>query len=241
MMGCTGGNNAFKEPANMGFNGKISTIEIAYYFDNLQENPWRVEVYSLDNNGLLKERLCYSDLSKKILLEKDSYKRDKDGSLTEEYKGFNLNDNHYIGESLWQRIEKDGNSEKWQQIDDDWWGTSYKEVTYADDKKLIKNYVIKKDSGEEVNVENITQTANDKGQLVSEKVVRGSHPENTTTWTYNENGQLVKVELEQVFNDGTSHKTEQDSFTINEVDDKGNPTLVTDAQGYKKTYKYTYR
>jgi hypothetical protein len=54
----------------------------------------------------------YGDPAKKPLLEKNTYEYDKDSFLKEEYKGFNLNDNHYIGESLWRRIEKDGKLEK---------------------------------------------------------------------------------------------------------------------------------
>lgn len=240
LMACTANvNNGFKEPAYMGFNGQISAIEVAHYSGS-QGEPWRVEVFNFDNNGNLTERLCYSDLSKNVLLEKDTYKRDESGSLIEEYKGFNLNDNHYIAESTWQKMENE-EVEKWKKIADDWWGTSYKEITYTDGKKLTKNYVIKTDNGEEVNVTNITHTANDKGQLISEKTVTKGNPENTRTWTYNENGHLVKIELEQVFDDGRVNNLIEDAYTIDEIDNKNNPLKVTDSQGRIKTYKYTYR
>jgi uncharacterized protein HemX len=96
-------------------------------------------------------------------------------------------------------------------------------------------------NGEEVNVINTTQTVNDREQVSSEKTVTANNPENTTTWTYNEHGHLLKVEPEQVHADGTVNKAVEATYTIDEVDDKNNPTLTADDRGQKRVYKYTYR
>ncbi|WP_163319887.1 hypothetical protein [Dysgonomonas sp. 520] len=238
-----------KDPAYMGLNGKFSTLQITHYDGSkgTKANPFgkisSVEVYTFNTNGKLLERRSYPNQLKKVLMERDTYKRDKDGRVMEIYKGFNLNDKHYASESTWRRISVNGNKEKWQQIGDDWWGTSYKDVEYSDGKKIIKEYVIQKKNGQESNQAYITETLNDRNQVIRslKKTSSKTDPINTTIWTYDENGQLLKEELEQLHKDGASNKTETESYTVDKVDNKNNPTQITDSQGRKRVYKYTYQ
>lgn len=139
-------------------------------------------------------------------------------------------------------IENKDGKERWQKIDEnDWWGTSYKEIEYIDNKKQIKNYVIQKKSGETSNQESITQTFNERGQMISEIRITGGYPQNTITWTYNDKGHLLKEETEQLFADGTVSKVKPSTYTIDKEDENNNPLQVTDDRGWIKTYQYFYQ
>lgn len=246
IMACTSERgNQFKKPAYMGFNGQIREIKVSHYFSAIStDNPWGLEIFTFNNDGSLKQRELYSRYNS--LLEKDAYKYDSNGFLEEEYKGLDLNSLRYYTEYLWHRIENNDGFEKWQDMMYSSWGTgtSYKEVTYAGDKRFIKSYVIEPD-GEMIGITYTTQTVNSKGQIVSEKIAEKDYPEETKTQLYDENGQLIRIELEQIRTDGTINKLVeepyiQEPYTIIEVDDKNNPTLATNSQGRIKRYKYTY-
>lgn len=247
---CVKNNRTAFEPTYMGFNGQFSSVEITHYSGpdeiTFKTKPlgdfMSTEVYTFDSFGYLSEKCCYADPSKQTLIAKDVYKRDKDGNLIELYSGFNLNDNHYIAETLWRMIEKDGNKERWQKIDEnDWWGTSYKEIQYMDSKKETKAYVIQKKSGETSNQESITEIFNERGLMISETKDTGpNNPKNTTIRTYNDKGQLLKEEMEQLRTDGSVNKVEGTSYTIDKVDEHDNPLQVTDNSGNVKIYRYVY-
>lgn len=247
---CSKDSKAVFEPVYMGLNGKLSSVEITNYNGSegviTKDKPFgdfqNLEVYTFDDQGHLSEKCTYADPAKKVLEAKDIYKRDQDGKLVETYVGFNLNDNHYIGESLWRMIENKDGKERWQKIDEnDWWGTSYKEIEYIDNKKQIKNYVIQKKSGETSNQESITQTFNERGQMISEIRITGGYPQNTITWTYNDKGHLLKEETEQLRTDGTVNKVKPSTYTIDKEDENNNPLQVTDDRGWIKTYQYFYQ
>jgi len=234
-------------PVYMGLNGKFSSVEITNYTGpneiTFKSKPLgdfvETEVYTFDKSGYLSEKCTYTDPARKVLTAKDTYKRDKEGCLTETYSGFNLNDNDYSAESLWRRIEKAGNKEKWQKIDEnDWWGTSYQEIEYSGNKKEIKDYVIQKQNGKTSVMDTITQIFNKRGLITSE--VNSTHPTNTTIKTYNDKGYLLKEEIDQLMKDGSINKTVTESYTIDKVDEYGNPLQATDERGYVKIYKYTY-
>ena len=238
------------EHVYLGLNGKFSSVEVTIYNGpnelTFKEKPlgdfMGVEIYTFDNNGYLIERRSYNDPTKKALSERDSYSRDKKGNIIETYSGFNLS-NDYISETLWRMLEKDGNKEKWQEIDEnDWWGTSYREIEYLSDKKEIKEYIIQKKSGETSNRIATTETYNKRGQMVSQTIDReGNSPIDTKIWTYNDNGHLLKIEGEQLRTDGSVNKTENASYTINKEDEYNNPLQVTDNDGNIKIFKYSYR
>ena len=248
---CNNGTAIASEPVYMGLNGQFNSVEITYYtgFDKrtVKTKPFgnfqRKEVYTFDNAGYLSEKLTYADLAKKTLTAKDTYKRDKNGRAIEIYSGDNLNDSHYIIETLWRMIKKVGNVEQWQKINDnDSWGTSFQRIEYLGNKKETKSYVVQT-KDKEVSTQRITtEIFNERGLVTSETVERGgSHPKNTTIKTYNDKGHLLKDELVQVYNDGSSSKTENASYTIDKVDAHGNPLQVTNDRGDIKIYKYSYR
>lgn len=166
---CSKDSKAVFEPVYMGLNGKLSSVEITNYNGSegviTKDKPFgdfqTLEVYTFDDQGHLSEKSTYGDLAKKVLMAKDIYKRDKEGNLIETYTGYGLNVEHYMVEVVWRMIENKDGKERWQKIDEnDWWGTSYKEIEYIDNKKQFKNYVIQKKSGETSNQESITQTFN---------------------------------------------------------------------------------
>lgn len=247
---CTKESKTIFEPVYMGLNGKFSSVEITNYNGSdgisAKEKPFGdfqyIEVYTFDNFGNLSEKCTYSDPARKVLTAKDSYKRDENGNLIETYSGFNLDNNHYIGESLWRMIEKKEGKERWQKIDEeDWWGTSYREIEYINNRKVTKSYVIQKKNGEISNQESVTEVFNERGLKVSEVKNSSGYPQSTTTWIYNDKGHLLKEEMEQLSTDGTVNKYENGNYIVNEVDSYNNPLQVTDQRGYIKTYKYFYQ
>ncbi len=221
------------EPIYIGLNGKFTSVEIT------NKQLGSVEAYTFDNLGRLLEKRVYSNATKRTLIAKDSYIRNSAGDLIETYSGFNLNDNHYIGETRWRMIEKNGNKERWQEIKDDWWGAKYKDIEYKDNQRRTLSFVIQKKNGERSNLEFVVSTFNNRGQILTELSDTGpNNPKNTTIRTYNDKGHLLKEDYEQVFSDGTINKVENASYTINKEDELGNPLQVTDNDKKIKIYKY---
>ena len=220
------------EPLYMGLNGEFTSVEIT------EKQSGTVEVYTFDNHGRLSERRV-SNASKKIVTEKDFYIRNSAGDLIEIYNGFNLNDKKYIGESRWRLIEKKDNKERWQKIDDSWWGTEYREIEYRGNQRGTMRFVIQKENGKRSNSEFIVETFNERGQVISELTDKGPNfPKITIFKTYNEKGHLLKEDMEHVQSNGTTQNITTEKYTINNEDEHGNPLQVTDDRGTVKIYKY---
>ncbi len=211
-------------------------MEVRHYYgsDALRQ----IEVRSFDDKGSLLERWGEDDPEKKVLIEKDTYTRNKEDDLIEEYKGFHLRDNHYIGELLWRGIEKEKGKERWEKIDNNWWTDSFREISYDRDKKWIYEYVIQK-NGETFHKKHKTAVLNQRGQTITSITYECRQASGyIMTWTYNDHGHLLKEETEQIRKDGISGSTVKGPYTVQEVGDCHHPLQVSDEQGHKRVYTY---